>query len=200
MLNWIAWNRTVLTFKLRTYAKLNCLTFFLTPKLYSHWTKFEIELFWHSIVCKQKLYLYKTELFEIELFICIKMDLVLNNLQRLICQTTQTNKTSNQLCSKLSQFSGLQLIAGLCVGILVYIYIYIPAFNLVVFLGLYWITNCLIFVSQLDASWDPWAGKCYCYYYCYNSTVVKWYFTLPKSLEMWPHFKYSLASYQDTSF
>ena len=24
-LNWIAWNRTVLTFKLRTYAKLNCL-------------------------------------------------------------------------------------------------------------------------------------------------------------------------------
>ena len=25
MLNWIAWNRTVMTFKLRTYAKLNCL-------------------------------------------------------------------------------------------------------------------------------------------------------------------------------
>ena len=25
MLNWIVWNRTVLTFKLRTYAKLNCL-------------------------------------------------------------------------------------------------------------------------------------------------------------------------------
>ena len=25
MLNWIAWNRPVLTFKLRTYAKLNCL-------------------------------------------------------------------------------------------------------------------------------------------------------------------------------
>ena len=25
MLNWIAWNRTVATFKLRTYAKLNCL-------------------------------------------------------------------------------------------------------------------------------------------------------------------------------
>ena len=25
MLNWIAWNKTVLTFKLRTYAKLNCL-------------------------------------------------------------------------------------------------------------------------------------------------------------------------------
>ena len=25
ILDWIAWNRTVLTFKLRTYAKLNCL-------------------------------------------------------------------------------------------------------------------------------------------------------------------------------
>ena len=26
---------------------------------------FEIELFWHLTVCKQKLYLYKSELFEI---------------------------------------------------------------------------------------------------------------------------------------
>ena len=39
----------------------------------------------------QKLYLYKTELFELELLFCIKMDLVLNNLQRLICHKTQTN-------------------------------------------------------------------------------------------------------------
>ena len=31
-------------------------------------------------------------MFEIELFICIKMDLVLNNLQRLICHKTQTYK------------------------------------------------------------------------------------------------------------
>ena len=29
---------------------------------------------------------------EIELFICIKMDLALDNLQRLICHTTQTKK------------------------------------------------------------------------------------------------------------
>ena len=36
-----------------------------------------------------KLYSYQTELFEIELTICIKMDLVLNNLQRLICHKTQ---------------------------------------------------------------------------------------------------------------
>ena len=32
------------------------------------------------------------ELVEIELFICIKMDLALNNLQRLICYKAQTNK------------------------------------------------------------------------------------------------------------
>ena len=33
-----------------------------------------------------------TELFEIELFICIKMDLALNKLQGLIWHKTQTNK------------------------------------------------------------------------------------------------------------
>ena len=34
---------------------------------------------------------------EIELIICIKMDLVLNNLQRLICYKTQpTNQQTNQ--------------------------------------------------------------------------------------------------------
>ena len=31
-------------------------------------------------------------MFEIELFVCIKMDLASNNLQRLICDKTQTNK------------------------------------------------------------------------------------------------------------
>ena len=36
-------------------------------------------------------YLNKTEFFEIELIICIKMDLALNNLQMLICHKTQTN-------------------------------------------------------------------------------------------------------------
>ena len=35
----------------------------------------------------------KTELFEIELFICIKMDLVLNNLQWLICHKIKPNQT-----------------------------------------------------------------------------------------------------------
>ena len=40
------------------------------------------------------MYLCLTELFEIELIICIKMDLTLNNLQRLICHKTQP---TNQL-------------------------------------------------------------------------------------------------------
>ena len=35
-----------------------------------------------------------TEMFDIELFICMKMDLALNNLQRLICHKTLTNQTS----------------------------------------------------------------------------------------------------------
>ena len=42
------------------------------------------------------MYFCSTELFEIELFICIKMDLALNNLQELICQKpnpTQTKST-----------------------------------------------------------------------------------------------------------
>ena len=38
-------------------------------------------------------YLCKTELFEIELFICIKMDLTLNNLQWLICHKIKPNQT-----------------------------------------------------------------------------------------------------------
>ena len=36
-----------------------------------------------------KLYTCETELFEIDWIICIKMDLALNNLQRLICHKTQ---------------------------------------------------------------------------------------------------------------
>ena len=34
----------------------------------------------------------KLNIFKIELFICIKMHLALNNLQRLICHKTQTNQ------------------------------------------------------------------------------------------------------------
>ena len=39
----------------------------------------------------------KTELFEIELIICLKMDLALNNSQRLICHETQKNQSTNRL-------------------------------------------------------------------------------------------------------
>ena len=61
MLTWIAWKGIVLTSKLRTYAKLNCLKWncFLILKLYLQKTElFEIELFWHLTVGKQKQYLY----------------------------------------------------------------------------------------------------------------------------------------------
>ena len=37
--------------------------------LYAKLNFFEIELFWHLNVCKQKLFLYSTELLEIELFV-----------------------------------------------------------------------------------------------------------------------------------
>ena len=47
---------------------------------------FEIELFLPFA------YLYSTELFEIELFICIKMDLAINNLQWFICHKTKPNQ------------------------------------------------------------------------------------------------------------
>ena len=36
-------------------------------------------------------------MFERELFICIKIDLALNNLQMLICHKNQTNKQTNNL-------------------------------------------------------------------------------------------------------
>ena len=85
MLNWIAWNRPVSTFKLRIYAKLNCLRWNCFCML--NWS-LEIDLF-----LTLKLYLRSTELFKIELFICIKMDLALNNLQSLLCHKIQTNQT-----------------------------------------------------------------------------------------------------------
>ena len=76
-----------------------------------------IELFWYLTLCKQNLYLYlaelelfwqtvyscSTELFEIELTIYIKMDLALNNLQRLICHKTQL--TNQYPFSRLLHFT-----------------------------------------------------------------------------------------------
>ena len=50
-------------------------------------------MFWILIVHKQKLDLYETKLFEIELFIRIKMDLALNNQQWLMCHKIEPNLT-----------------------------------------------------------------------------------------------------------
>ena len=45
------------------------------------------------------MYLCETELFEIELFICIKMDLALNDQQKLIChKAKQTNVMATVFC------------------------------------------------------------------------------------------------------
>ena len=49
------------------------------------------------------MYSCKTELFEIELTICIKIDLALNNLQRLICHKTQL---TNHLSSLEESYTG----------------------------------------------------------------------------------------------
>ena len=63
LLNLIVWNGTVLTFIQRTYAKLNCLK--------------NIVLTFNYV---EKIYLYKTKLFDIELSLCMKRNLTLNNL------------------------------------------------------------------------------------------------------------------------
>ena len=47
-----------------------------------------------------KLYVCQTEEFEIELFICIKMGLALNNLHRLICHKNQLNKQTKNIETK----------------------------------------------------------------------------------------------------
>ena len=54
------------------------------------------------------------ELLEIDRIICMKMDLALNNQQRLISHKIQTNKQTNKLVDKMS---------------LIYIYIYISQYS-----------------------------------------------------------------------
>ena len=66
MLNWIAWNRTVLTFKLCTYSKLNCLKwncFCMLNWIIWNATVFDIEivLMLNWIVWNRTVYLYKNE-------------------------------------------------------------------------------------------------------------------------------------------
>ena len=57
------------------------------------------------------MYLCSTELFEKELFICIKMYLALNDLHRLIFHKTQTNKLTKQNVHLKPDF-GEELIAN----------------------------------------------------------------------------------------
>ena len=53
-----------------------------------------------------KQYSCKTELFEIELIIYIKIDLALDNLQRVICHKTQpTNQQVSSILQNSSQYS-----------------------------------------------------------------------------------------------
>ena len=63
-------------------------------------------------------------MFEIELFICIKMDLTLNNLQWLICYQTKSNQTHTHVC------------VCVCVS---FQYIYICTH----------MSNCILYISEL---------------------------------------------------
>ena len=64
---------------------------------------FEIELFLQLAVWKQKIVLMLNWI-EIELFICIKMDLELNNLQWLMCHKTQPNQTESKVITRFHVF------------------------------------------------------------------------------------------------
>ena len=60
-------------------------------------------IIWNGTVFDiETMYLCLTELFEIELIICIKIDLALNNLQWLMCYKTKPNQTNYQIKSKVN--------------------------------------------------------------------------------------------------
>ena len=58
----------------------------------------------------KKMYSCLTELFKIEVTICVKMDLALNNLQSLICHKTQPTNHSVTTATSLSHKSTYQKI------------------------------------------------------------------------------------------
>ena len=51
----------------------------------------------NRVVWNRTAFVFKTELFEKELFICMKTDLALINLQWLMCHKTQPNQTNQTL-------------------------------------------------------------------------------------------------------
>ena len=65
MLNWIAWNRIILTFNQHTYAILNC-----SKQKFLH-LNYVFMLNW--IVLNETVCVCETELFEIELFLALKL-------------------------------------------------------------------------------------------------------------------------------
>ena len=87
-LNWIVWIRKSchLTGCKQSILKLNWIIRIKTVWL--NWIAWNRNAFW--------LFKCFVVLFELELFICLKMDLALNNLQRLICHKTQTNNHTNK--------------------------------------------------------------------------------------------------------
>ena len=73
MLNWIVWNRTVLTLKLCTYAKLNCLKY---KGFFLHWNCVHILnwIVWNrTVFYTETVYIYLTELFGVELFLALNV-------------------------------------------------------------------------------------------------------------------------------
>ena len=93
MLNWIVWNRTVLSSNCELKKNILILNWIVWIRtVWLNWIAWNRKVFGNLTV-----YLYKTEWFKIELIICIKMDLALNNRQRLICHKIQTNKHRGQL-------------------------------------------------------------------------------------------------------
>ena len=120
MLHWIVWNGTVFWyFILCTYATLNCLKwncflteFYTVYLLLLHWIVWNGTVFWYFILCTYAtlnclkwncfltfytVYLCYTELFKMELFICIKMDfaLITYNGWYAIKPNQTPNQTSN---------------------------------------------------------------------------------------------------------
>ena len=59
------------------------------------------------------MYLSKSELFEIELFICIKMDMAINNQQLLICHKNQPSSARISFWMMVSLFNGISTLCRL---------------------------------------------------------------------------------------
>ena len=112
MLNWIFWNRIIMTFLCQTEL-------------------LEIELFLRS-----KLFSRQTELFEIELYICITMELSFNNLQWLICHKTKSNHLVSQLGQCLTSDAGkLLFVTSIYISVFVPILIDLFSFFLLLLKG-----------------------------------------------------------------